>query len=92
MLRSTSPEWQILMAGRWRAKLSRPIIMWDGTRLETLREAGQFVLALPKGDQQRNSWQRVTKLLIEAAESNCNLEAVTEAIERASSLQFLADK
>jgi hypothetical protein len=31
------------MADRWQAKLSRPIIMRDGTKLETLAEAGAFL-------------------------------------------------
>jgi len=29
--------------------------MRDGTKLETLAEAGAFILALPEGDQHRNS-------------------------------------
>jgi hypothetical protein len=36
------------MADRWQAKLSRPIIMRNGTKLKTLAEAGAFILALPK--------------------------------------------
>jgi hypothetical protein len=28
------------MANRWQAKLSRPIVMRDGTKLDTLAEAG----------------------------------------------------
>jgi hypothetical protein len=39
------------MPDRWQAKLSRPIVMRDGTKLETLAEAGQFILALPEGNQ-----------------------------------------
>jgi hypothetical protein len=35
------------MADRWSAKLARPIVMRDGTKRETLAEAGAFVLALP---------------------------------------------
>jgi hypothetical protein len=30
----------VLMADRWQAKLSRPIVMRDGTKLQTLAEAG----------------------------------------------------
>jgi hypothetical protein len=37
------------MADRWQSKLSRPIVMRDGTKLETLAEAGAFILALPEG-------------------------------------------
>jgi hypothetical protein len=76
------------MADRWQTKLSRPIVMRDGTRLETLAEAGQFILALPEGDQQRNSWTKATELLMQAAERKGNIEAATEAVERAGFIQM----
>ena len=68
------------MADRWQAKLSRPIIMRDGTKLETLAEAGAFILALPEGFKERNSWQSATKLLMEAALHEGDIGAATEAI------------
>jgi hypothetical protein len=77
------------MADRWQAKLSRPIVMRDGTKLKTLAEAGAFILALPEGDQHRNSWTKATELLMEAANRNGSIEAATEAVERAGFMQFL---
>jgi hypothetical protein len=77
------------MADRWPAKLSRPIVMRDGTRLETLAEAGQFILALPEAFQQRNSWQYASKLLMQAAERKGDIEAATEAVEAAGFMQFM---
>lgn len=77
------------MADRWQAKLARPIVMRDGTKLETLAEAGQFILALPEAFQQRNSWQYASKLLMAAAERKGDIEAATEAIERAGFMQFM---
>jgi hypothetical protein len=56
------------MADRWPAKLARPIVMRDGTKFETLAEAGSFILALPEAFQHRNSWLKATELLMEAAE------------------------
>ena len=77
------------MAGRWPAKLSRPILMRDGTKLETLAEAGAFILALPEAFQHRNSWQKASELLIAAADRDGSIEAATEAVERAGFMQFL---
>jgi hypothetical protein len=80
-------------ADRWQAKLSRPIVMRDGTKLETLAEAGAFILALPEAFQHRNSWQKASELLIAAADRDGSIEAATEAAteagERAGFLQFL---
>lgn len=73
----------------WNAKLARPIVMRDGTKLETLAEAGAFIIALPEAFQHRNSWQTASELLIAAADHNGSIEAATEAFERAGFLQFL---
>jgi poly(3-hydroxybutyrate) depolymerase len=77
------------MADRWQAKLSRPIVMRDGTKLETLAEAGAFILALPEGYKEHNSWRRATELLMEAALHEGDIKTATEAIERAGFIQFL---
>jgi hypothetical protein len=77
------------MADRWQAKLSRPIVMRDGTKLKTLAEAGSFILALPEAFQLRNSWLKATEMLMEAAERKGDIEAATEAVERAGFMQFL---
>jgi hypothetical protein len=77
------------MADRWQAKLSRPIVRRDGTKLETLAEAGAFILALPEGFKERNSWQHATGLLMEAALHEGDIGAATEAIERAGFMQFM---
>jgi hypothetical protein len=63
---------------RWQAKLSRPIVMRDGTKLKTLAEAGAFILALPEAFQHRNSSVKATELLMQAAERNGDIEAATE--------------
>jgi hypothetical protein len=70
------------MADRWQANLPRPIVMRDGTKLETLAEAGAFILALPEGFNERNSWQRATALLMEAALHEGDINAATGAVER----------
>jgi hypothetical protein len=77
------------MADRWQAKLSRPIVMRDGTKLETLGDAGSFILALPEAYQHRSSWTRAAELLIEAAERKGDIDAATKAVERAAFMQFI---
>jgi hypothetical protein len=77
------------MPDRWHSKLSRPIVMRDGTRLETLQDAGQFIIALPEGDQARNAWLKATEMLMLAATKRGSIEAATEAVERAGFLQLI---
>ena len=50
-------------ARRWSARLTRSIELRDGTELDTLADAANFILALPEHYQDRNSWKRATELL-----------------------------
>jgi hypothetical protein len=52
----------------WTASLARPIRLKDGTEFHSLGDAARFVLALPHHNQERNSWRRMSELLMEAAE------------------------
>jgi hypothetical protein len=45
-----------------------PIELPDGRKLETLAECAAYILELPKKQQQEPQWQRVTALLLRAAE------------------------
>jgi len=47
-----------------------PIELPDGRKLETLAECASYVLELPKKQQQEPQWQRVTALLLRAAEED----------------------
>ena len=49
------------MKARWSARLPRPIVLRDGKTLRTLADARAFVLALPEGDQERQSWQKTAE-------------------------------
>ena len=57
-------------ARRWSARLTRSIELKDGTEIDTLADAANFILALPEHYQGRNSWKRATELLMQAAEGN----------------------
>ena len=59
----------------------------DGTDLDTLADAANFILALPEHYQDRNSWKRATELLMQAAEQDGDIEAATEQFERALFLE-----
>ena len=73
-------------ARRWSARLTRSIELRDGTELDTLADAANFILALPEHYQDRNSWKRATELLMQAAEQD-DIEAATEQFERALFLE-----
>ena len=74
-------------ARRWSAKLSRSIELRDGTELDTLADAAQFILGLHEAHQDRNSWRRASELLMEAAERGGSIEAATEQFELALFLE-----
>jgi hypothetical protein len=74
-------------ARRRSAKLSRSIELRDGTELDTLADAAQFILGLHEAYQDRNSWRRASELLMEAAERGGSIEAATEQFELALFLE-----
>jgi hypothetical protein len=61
----------------WSARLTLSIELRDGTEIDTLADAANFILALPAHYQDRNSWKRGTELLMQAAEQNGDIEAAT---------------
>jgi len=52
----------------WSAKLTRSIVLKDGTRLVTLGDVRAFILKQPEHIQERGSWQHAAELMILAAE------------------------
>jgi hypothetical protein len=71
----------------WSAKLTRTIVLRDGTKLETLADAAQFILKEPDYIQERASWHRATEQLIEAAETGRGIEEATKRVEDALFLE-----
>jgi hypothetical protein len=74
-------------ARRWSVRLTRSIELRDGTELDTLADAANFILALPEHYQDRTAWKRATELLMQAAEQDGDIEAATEQFERALFLE-----
>jgi hypothetical protein len=46
----------------WSAKLTRLIVLKDGTRLVTLGDVRAFILKQPEHIQERGSWQHAAEL------------------------------
>ena len=72
---------------RWHSQLSHPIVLRDGTKLETLSEARAFILGEPSHIQERISWQEAAELLMAAAEDGARIKDATEQIEMALFLE-----
>jgi hypothetical protein len=71
----------------WSAKLTRSIVLKDGTRLATLGDVRAFILKQPEHIQERGSWQHAAELMILAAERGGSIEAATTQIEDAMFLE-----
>jgi len=52
----------------WSRRFDEAILLPDGGALLTLRDAGEYVAALPKADQAKTHWQTAAHELITAAE------------------------
>jgi hypothetical protein len=52
----------------WSRRFDRPIALPNGGELTTLRDAGDYVTALPKATQREEHWQTATAELLLAAE------------------------
>ena len=52
----------------WLRAFEDPIPLPDGRRLVTLRDAGEYIAALPATEQNLPEWQAATEALIMAAE------------------------
>jgi hypothetical protein len=52
----------------WSDRFSEPIALPDGGRLQTLREAGEYITELPEAEQAEKRWQTAMHVVIQAAE------------------------
>jgi hypothetical protein len=63
----------------WSATLARPIVLRDGTKLDTLADVRAFILEeLSQADQARNAWQKAAELLLSTAEEKGDIAVVTQ--------------
>jgi predicted RNA polymerase sigma factor len=72
----------------WSATLAPPIVLRDGTKLDTLADVRAFILEeLSQADQARNAWQKAAELLLSTAEEKGDIAVVTKQIELALFMQ-----
>lgn len=69
----------------WSAKLTRSIVLKDGTRLVTLAAVRRFILKQPEHMQDRGSWHQAAELVILAVEYGGSIGAATTQVEDALS-------
>jgi len=53
----------------WSTPFDEPIGLRGGRKLRTLKEAADFIMQLPKTEQQEPRWQTAIEMLINAAET-----------------------
>ncbi len=52
----------------WSRRFEDPIRLPDGTELQTLREAGNYIASLPRAEHESERWQAAIEALIMAAQ------------------------
>jgi hypothetical protein len=65
----TSEARSILSAPKWSTEFDDPIVLADGRKLVTLRDAATYITKLPKAEQDLAVWQIAVEHLIRAAET-----------------------
>ena len=70
---------------RWSARLARPIVLKDGTRL--VSDVQMFILKQSEHIQDRSSWHQAAELVILAAELGGSIDAATAQVEDALFLE-----
>jgi phosphoserine phosphatase len=75
----------------WDHKLAHAVAPVRGKPMQTLAEAGAFVLALPQGVRYQDDWEHAADLLLAAADSgrDLDIEQATFQLERALFLHGL---
>jgi hypothetical protein len=59
-----------ISAPEWSRKFDDPIVLPDGRKLVTLRDAATYITKLPKAEQDLGIWQIAVEHLIRAAETD----------------------
>jgi hypothetical protein len=69
----------------WSARFQYPIQLPGGGEISTLREAGDYIIALPEREQGQPHWQTAMRCLIAAAEDSGIVVMAETAMRRALS-------
>lgn len=62
----------------WRTALKHEVRTRDGKKLRTLADVRAYVLKLPKGRSERQYWQHMAALLLEACETGKTADATRQ--------------
>ena len=52
----------------WSRRFDDPVVLADGRQLVTLKDAAEYIMKLPKAEQNHEAWQTAIHCLIGAAE------------------------
>lgn len=67
----------------WDARFGRPVKLPSGRLIHTLRQAAEYIVALPKSESAKEPWQHAMEILIEAAEGRGPIMFAQIAMNRA---------
>jgi len=67
----------------WSARFHDPIPLPGGGQISTLREAGDYIIALPEREHDLTHWQTAMRCLIDAAENDGIVMMAEIAMRRA---------
>jgi hypothetical protein len=67
----------------WPRTFADPIILQDGRKLLTLRDAGELITRLPKAKHNRPEWRLAAAMLMQAAEDGAPVMLAEIAMRRA---------
>jgi hypothetical protein len=81
----------------WKRRFADPIVLPDGQRLVTLKDAGDYITKLPKAEHSATEWQTAIEMLLKAAERSEGWLwfasiAVTQALHRHDVRVFNPDR
>jgi hypothetical protein len=63
----------------WSRTFADPIILQDGRKLLTLRDAGEFITRLPKTKHAQPEWRLAAAMLMQAAEDGAPVMPITSS-------------
>ena len=67
----------------WFKRFCDPIVLLEGRTLLTLRDAAEYITALPPSERETARWQIAMESLTLAAETNASIELARAAVKMA---------
>ena len=67
----------------WSTPFDDPIVLPDGRKLVTLKDAADYITKLPKAEHDREHWRLAVRLLLDAADHGGIVMMARIAVQRA---------